>query len=315
MNILHFKYAVEIAKTKSISKAAENLYMGQPNLSRAIRELEESLGITIFNRTPRGITITSEGEEFLQYARRIISQVEEVEAIYRNDRRPKQRFSACVPRASYIAYAFTALANNIRTDVQAEIFYKETNSMRTIANVAKGEYNLGIIRYQSTFEKYFQSMLLDKHLIAQTITDFSYALLLSKQHPLAKREEIHFNDLSDSIEITHADPYVPSLPLIDVKKEELSQFVDKHIFVFERGSQFELLERVPNSFMWVSPVPDDICEKFGLVQRKCIDNTKVHRDVLIYRDGYRLTDLDNLFVTEVCEAKRKYIDVFRDLHQ
>ena len=79
MNILHLKYAVEIAKTKSISRAAENLYMGQPNLSRAIKELEDNLNITIFNRNSKGITITPEGEEFLQYARRIISQVEEVE--------------------------------------------------------------------------------------------------------------------------------------------------------------------------------------------------------------------------------------------
>ena len=66
MNILHLKYAVEIAKTGSLNKAAENLYMGQPNLSRAIRELEGSLGITIFERTPRGMRTTPDGEEILQ---------------------------------------------------------------------------------------------------------------------------------------------------------------------------------------------------------------------------------------------------------
>ena len=98
MNILHLKYAVEVAKTKSISKAAENLYMGQPNLSRAIKELEESLGITIFDRTPKGITLTPQGEEFLQYARRIISQVDEVEQMYKNRASGKQKFSVCVPR-------------------------------------------------------------------------------------------------------------------------------------------------------------------------------------------------------------------------
>ena len=67
MNIVHLKYAVEIARTKSISKAAENLYMAQPNLSRAVKELEEALGITIFKRTSKGITVTPEGEEFLRY--------------------------------------------------------------------------------------------------------------------------------------------------------------------------------------------------------------------------------------------------------
>ena len=78
MNILHLKYAVEIAKTKSISRAAENLYMGQPNLSRAIKELEDNLNITIFNRNSKRITITREALEFLMYSRRIICLVVEV---------------------------------------------------------------------------------------------------------------------------------------------------------------------------------------------------------------------------------------------
>ncbi|MDY5947815.1 MAG: LysR family transcriptional regulator [Oscillospiraceae bacterium] len=305
MNVMHMKYAVEIANTKSISKAAENLYMGQPNLSRAIKELEESLGITIFKRTTKGISVTPEGEEFLQYAKRIISQVEEVEEIYRNGKSKKQRFSVCVPRASYISDAFAEFAKNIDTSVSAEIFYKETNSMRTINNIVKEDYNLGIIRYQSSFDKYFTSMFNEKKLMHETITEFSYVLLMSKSHPLADKEKIELKDLADYIEISHADPYVPSLPLIDVKKAELSESVDKHIFVFERGSQFVLLEKVPTTFMWVSPIPDDLLEKYSLVQKKCIGNTKLYKDVLIYRKGYKLTELDDAFITEVCTAKRK----------
>ena len=106
MNILHLKYATEIAKTKSISKAAENLFMGQPNLSRAIKELEEHIGITIFKRTSKGISVTDDGEEFLRYARRIIAQVEQVEDIYINGKRKVQQFSLSVPRAAYICEAF-----------------------------------------------------------------------------------------------------------------------------------------------------------------------------------------------------------------
>ena len=90
---MHMKYALEVEKTRSISKAAESLYMGQPNLSRAIKELEESLGITIFNRTRRGIEPTEQGEKFLAYARNIIAQVEEVEALCR---REKEGLSVCL---------------------------------------------------------------------------------------------------------------------------------------------------------------------------------------------------------------------------
>lgn len=308
MNLLHLKYAVEIAKTKSISRAAENLYMGQPNLSRAIKELEDSLNISIFNRTTKGITITPEGEEFLQYARRVINQVEQIEERYQsgNDTQT-QRLSVCAPRASYISYAFAEFSKTIDTSVPAEIFYKETNSYRTINSIVRGDYDIGIVRYQYTFDKYFKSMFKEKHLVSEVISDFQYMLLMAKDHPLAKKKTVNTKDLADYIEISHADPYVPSLPLIDVKKEELSKYVDKHIFVFERSSQFHLLETVPNTFMWLSPVPEDLMEKHNLIEKKCVDNQKKYKDVLIYRQGYKLTELDNRFINKVAEAKEKYL--------
>lgn len=306
MNLLHFKYAVEIAKTKSISKAAENLYMGQPNLSRAIKELEEHLGITIFRRTSRGITVTAEGEEFLQYASSIISQVEQVEDIYINGKRKQRRFSASVPRTTYITEAFTLFCKQMPTDNPAEFFYKETNSMRTIRNVTREEYDLGIIRYQINFEKYFKSMFIEKRLVSECVNEFKYVLIMSKNHPLAKKEVIDPHDLSDYIEITHADPYVPSMPLIDVKKSELSEFVDKRIFVFERASQFELLSNVPTTFMWMSPISAEFMDKYGLVEKKCSGIKRVYKDVLIYRKGYKLSELDNMFINLVRQTGEKY---------
>lgn len=307
MNILHFKYAVEIAKTKSISKAAENLYMGQPNLSRAIKELEEHLGITIFRRTSRGITVTDEGEEFLQYANRIIAQVEQVEDIYVNGKRKKKHFSVSVPRTTYIAEAFTAFCKQMNTKDPAEFFYKETNSMRTISNITKEEYNLGIIRYQSTFERYFMSMFLEKKLMCETVSEFSYELIMSKSHPLAAKDVVEPQDLAEYIEITHADPYVPSMPLIDVKKAELSEFVDKRIFVFERSSQFELLSKVHTTFMWMSPIPDEIKERYNLVSKEFAGNKRIYKDVLIYRKDYKLTELDNAFIEKLAEVSRKHL--------
>lgn len=307
MNILHLKYAVEIERTRSISKAAENLFMAQPNLSRAMKELEESLGITIFNRTSKGITVTPDGEEFLQYARRIIAQVDEVEAIYKNGKQPKQSFSVCVPRASYAAAAFTEFAKRIRTDTPAEIYYKETGSMHAVDAIVNETCNLGVIRYQTAFERYFRNLFLEKKLNFEVIADFSYVLLLSETHPLAKKEEIMLADLEDSIEICHADPYVPSMPTLDAKKAELSEFVDKRIYVYERGSQFDLLEKVPSTFMWVSPVPDELLRQHHLVMKNCSENVKVYRDVLIYRKNYKLSELDKAFITDLCDAKRKYL--------
>ncbi|MBQ9132750.1 MAG: LysR family transcriptional regulator [Clostridia bacterium] len=302
MNLLHLKYAVEVAKTQSISKAAENLYMGQPNLSRAIKELEDSLGIIIFSRTTKGISVTPDGEEFLQYAKKILAQVDEVEAIYRNEKNCKQRLSVCVPRSSYISAAMAEFAKGIALNAPAEIFYKETNSSRTISNVLKGEYNLGIVRFQTSFEKYYQNMFEEKNLDHQVLNEFSYILIVSKNSPLAKRQNVELEELAEFVEITHGDPYIPSIPLIDVKKAELSEFVDKRIFVFERGSQFELLEKLDSSFMWVSPLPQEVLEKYNLTTVSCRANEKLYKDVLVYRKGYRLTSLDRMFVEQVIKS-------------
>ena len=308
MNILHLKYATEIAETKSISKAAANLYMGQPNLSRAIKELEEHIGITIFNRTSKGITVTDEGEEFLRYARRIISQVEQVENMYVHGKRKVQQFSLSVPRAAYICEAFTNFSQSIGLDSPCEFFYKETNSNKTIINVCKEDYNLGIVRYQSTFDEHYHQMFREKKLESEIVTEFSYRLITSKDSDLAKKDVITPEDLSACIEICHADPYVPSMPLIDVKKAELSENVDKRIFVFERASQMKLLSKVKNSFMWVSPVPDEILGMYGLVEKESDIKDKTYKDVLIYRQDYRLSDFDNKFIAELINCRSKYFN-------
>lgn len=308
MNILHLKYATEIAETKSISKAAANLYMGQPNLSRAIKELEEHIGITIFNRTSKGITVTDEGEEFLRYARRIIAQVEQVENMYVHGKRKVQQFSLSVPRAAYICEAFSNFSGGIEFDTPCEFFYKETNSNKTIINVCKEDYNLGIVRYQSAFDDHYRQMFIEKKLASELLTEFTYRLIMSKDSDLASKEVITSEDLSECVEICHADPYVPSMPLIDVKKAELSESVDKRIFVFERASQMELLSKVRNSFMWVSPVPKESLEKYGLVEKVCDIKEKTYKDVLIYREDYRLSDFDSRFIEELIRCRTKYFD-------
>ncbi len=190
MNILHLRYAVEVASTGSINKAAENLYMNQPNLSRAIKELEENLGIAIFERTTRGMIVTREGEQFLEYARKILAQIDEVENIYKRERGEKQRFSASVPRASYIAEAFLALNKYIDKKEASEIFYQETNSMTTVSNIVNGICRLGIIRYASNYDSYFKRLLEEKNLSYELITEFGYVAAMSEKHELAKEKTV-----------------------------------------------------------------------------------------------------------------------------
>ncbi|MBR3815675.1 MAG: LysR family transcriptional regulator [Clostridia bacterium] len=307
MNILHMKYAVEVAKVGSLNKAAETLLIAQPNISRSIKELEADLGITIFDRSSKGMFLTPEGENFIGYAKNILKQIEQVEDIYKNGAVKKQKFSISVPRACYISEAFAQFSKSLSFD-PAEIFYKETNSQRTINNILNHDYKLGIIRYAENYDKYFKTMLEEKGLSYEMVTEFSYSLIMSADSPLAELDEITFDDLTDYIEIAHADPYVPSLPLSKVVKEELPDNIERRIFIFERASQFDLLSENPDTFMWVSPAPQKVLDRYNLVQRKCVDNKKVYKDVLIYKNGYKLTKLDKQFITELCESKRKHLN-------
>ena len=300
------KYAVEVARHGSLNKAADALFIAQPNISRSIKELEANLGISIFDRSAKGMILTPEGEEFIGYAKSILKQIDDVEALYRADAPRKQKFSISVPRACYISDAFTEFTKALGKD-PAEIFYKETNSQRTIKNVLDKDYKLGIIRYAENYDKYFKSKLEEKGLSYEMVSEFSYVLIMHRDNPLAKKEEITFNDLTPYMEIAHADPYVPSLPLSKVVKEELPDNIDRRIFIFERASQYELLSENPDTFMWVSPATQAILDKYGLVQKTCVDNKKIYKDVLIYREGYKLSELDKMFITKLCESRRKHL--------
>lgn len=306
MNLLHMKHALEVAKAGSLSKASEVLLIAAPNISRSIKELEADLGITIFDRTQNGMKLTPEGEEFLEFAKSILGQIDQVENYYKKGHPKKQTFSISVPRASYICEAFAEFSKSLSKDA-AEIFYKETNSQRTINNMLNHDYKLGIVRYAENYDMYFKTMLEEKGFTYELITEFTYKIIMSKDSPLAKLDTISSDDLVDYIEIAHADPYVPSVPLSKVVKEELSDDINRRIFVFERTSQFELLSRNLETFMWVSPIPKSLLERYDLVQKECSENRKIYKDLLIYKNGYKLSKLDRQFITELCESKRKYL--------
>lgn len=175
MNLQHLKYAVEVEKTGSITQAAENLYMGQPNLSKAIKELEGTLGVILFKRTSKGVLPTAQGKEFLRYAKSILDQVERMEELYRSGGEGRLYFSAAVPRASYITHAFARLLAGLDQAQQLDVNFKETNATDAIHSVAERESKLGVIRYQTIHESYFQNLLEDKAILSAP-----YGILLTR---------------------------------------------------------------------------------------------------------------------------------------
>ncbi len=306
MNILHMKYAVEVARLGSLNKVAETLLVAQPNISRSIKELEADLGITIFRRSAKGMLLTPEGEEFIRYAQSLLKQIDEVERFYKQGAPRKQRFSVCVPRASYISEAFSRFSASVG-DAPIEMLYMETGSQGAIHKVLNSDYNLGIVRYSEDHDSYFKEMLEEKGLAFEMVAEFSYVLLMSRSHPLAEREEITPSELSPYIEIAHADPDAPTLPLTKAEKDEIAENGDRRIFVFERASQFDILAENPQAYMWVSPVSKQLLDRYGLVQKRIGGRKTVYKDMLIYREGYRLSASDKQFITALCETRRAYV--------
>ena len=306
MNLLHMKYAVEVARLGSLNKAAEALMVAQPNISRSIKELEADLGITIFQRSTKGMVLTPDGEEVMDYAKDILQRIDKMEGYYRDGYHKKLKFSIAVPRACYISSAFAAFSQRLG-NADVEVYYKETNSKRTIKMLLENEYKLGIIRYAENYDRYYNSLLEEKGLASEMIAEFTYVLVMSPENPLASQERITYEDLSDYIEIAHADPYVPSLSMSKVFREELPDNIGQRIFVYERASQYDLLSENPRTFMWVSPATQKILDRYNLVQRVCEGNKKAYKDVLIYHKGYKLTHLDREFIDALKEAKQKFI--------
>lgn len=309
MNLTHLRYMIEVERLGSITKAAAALYMGQPNLSKAIKEMEREVGIPIFKRSPKGVIPTEKGREFLQYAKAIIVQMDKMENLYKEDIDDHVSFQLLLPRASYITYAFTELLNKIEKTDRMEIKFKETNSMDTINEVVECEYNMGIIRYPLHYESFFTNILEEKNLKSSEIWTYDYVLLISKRNPLASTPIITSDMLENYVEVLHGDNTVPNISSVFQKRNTQMHSPKKHIFVYERGSQFDILSSVDDAFMWVSPLPKAVLERYGLVQRKCSDVKKTNRDLLIYQNNYRLSRVDQLFLNELQEVKRSIIDM------
>ena len=303
MNTLYLKYVLEVEKSGSISQAAQNLFMAQPNLSKAIKDLEGELGYSIFRRTTSGVIVTEKGAEFLYHAKKAIEQITEIEKLSEKSGKETRQFKISIPRGSYIANGFTAFVAGLQIQQGIDITINETNTLQTIANVADRGYNMGIIRYQMADEEVFKSRLKSNKLEQETIWEFEYVLVMSKEHPLAKKEKICVEDLQDYVKITHGDIDIPHTKSAENSMEEKSESSKKTIYVYERGSQFDLLANVPTTYMWVSPIPDSYLEKNNLVQRACKAKHNRYKDVLIYRQDYKLGEYDKLFQNKIYESK------------
>jgi DNA-binding transcriptional LysR family regulator len=277
--------------------------MAQPNLSKAVKELEWEVGFAIFERNSKGVVPTKKGLEFLVYARKILEEIAQISKLTDAENPERQDFSIAIPRGSYIAAGFIQFAGELDFDKEINVNLHETSSMQAIDDVVNNKFNLGVIRYQTIYENYYRDYLEDKDLAQDPIWEFEYLALMSKTHVLAGSEEVHFSDLKPYIEIIHGDTVVPYLNAAEMRYPSPEAVPKKRIYLYERCNQFDLLSSLPMTYMWVSPIPDKMLTLYELVQRKCRFPNNQYKDMLIYSKGYTFTDLDKKFIDKLTASR------------
>ena len=302
MNTLHFKYVAEVAKTGSITQAAENLFMAQPNLSKAIKELEETLGISIFRRTSKGVVLTEKGEEFLVYAKRVLTQIGRMESLAGGENQRGIRMSLCIPGGSYISHALSEFAAEISRENELELKVKEADFVQGANLICEGEVSFGVLRVPARYLQYFQGFLGEKDLCFQTVWEWDSLLVMNAANALAGVGEITKNRLLDFVEITTEEPTLPALP----GAEPLFGKKEGRI-VTAQGGEFllSLLSQMTNGYLWTSPLPAELISRYGLTQRICADGSVRFCDLLVYPKDYTLTPTDRKFIDALSVTKNR----------
>lgn len=289
MNTVHLQYIIEIERTRSISQAAENLFIGQPNLSRILHEMEKSVGFAIFERSSKGARPTERGAVFLQHAKSILRELEQIDALGPRNPVPN-RLRVCIPRSAAIFDATAVyLAHLEQQSLDAVI--RECHARKALELLQGGEAELGVIRFRAEYRDYFEEQSRSRGLSVQILSRYRYQLVMHKSHPLAQNQSISRSELTAFPEIVHGDNF-----RIAGKSEELQR---RRIYSVDRMSQVALLEKIPGSYMWSSPMPLNTLERWNLIQRRCGEYPTAYHDALLYYPHYMMTEIESGFVQMV----------------
>lgn len=196
MTLAQLKYAIAVSDAKSINEAARNLFITQPSLSAAIRELESEIGLELFLRTNRGIVMTPDGEEFLGYARQVVQQYELIESRYIEKRNVKKRFSVSMQHYSFAVDAFVRLVRQFGMD-EYEFAVRETRTAEVIEDVRSFRSELGILYLNDFNRKVMTKLFAENNLAFHEILVCGIYVYLWKGHPLAGAAEINIEQLQD----------------------------------------------------------------------------------------------------------------------
>lgn len=310
MKIQQLEYVIAVAREGSITKAAKKLYQAQPNISIALKELEASLGIQIFNRSPNGMILTPEGEEFLARAQTIVDEMQSLERDYAQTPENELKLKVAAARSTYAVAAMGRLISNYseKTD-KLEVHVMETSTAKVMEDICAGKFDIGFIRIPSTYSDMIESRLKARNLVGRTIMEFPLQIVMSMNHPLAEYEDVPYEELSKYPEIIHGDDEPEMVKRASINQDYDDKRSQKRILIYDRGTQISMLKTVKNAYMWVSPMSQSILRYNDLVTRKCSYASNLNRDMIIYRKASENSSL----ITECIRTVYEYADKIEGL--
>ncbi|MEG1497531.1 MAG: LysR family transcriptional regulator [Clostridiales bacterium] len=217
MTIQNMKYIIEIANSRSFSNAAKTLFLSQSTLSTAVKEVEKDLGIILFHRTSRGVSLTYDGEDFIRYAREIVELSQYLENRYQSRNSPPMRLSISSQHLSFAVRAFTELLKTLDFN-SYDIAMRECNTDNVIHDVVTNRSEIGILSISDTHLRNMEKLISSYNLTFNELTILQSFVFIRAGHPLAEKSRISLNEL---------EPY----PFVTYDQEkETSHFTEEPLF-------------------------------------------------------------------------------------
>lgn len=238
MRIQQLEYLERIVEAGSINEAAKRLFLTQPSLSNAVKELENEMGIQIFQRSSGGISLTAEGRKFMTYSKQILDQVNLMNERYKNGQQRKQSFSVSAQHYAFVVHAFVELIKSVNAN-EYQFTLRETETQNIFNDLAQFKSELGILYTNGFNQKIMQRLFKENNLVFTPLFVAKPHIFVSRYNPLTSKSSVNLSDLEDFPYLSYEQGEVNSFYFSEEILSTLSH--KKSIKVSDRATIFNLM--------------------------------------------------------------------------
>ncbi|MBP5492197.1 MAG: LysR family transcriptional regulator [Clostridiales bacterium] len=299
MTILQLKYVIAIANSKSFREAASRLFVSQPALSSTIRELEEEIGIQLFERTNKGIRLTEPGKEFLVYAKEAVSQYELIEDRYLDKDLEKKHFSVSMQHYVFAVHAFIEVMKEF-DEGKYTFAVHETRTDEVLNNVRSLDSEVGVISYSRTSEKVMKKLFREFQLEFFPLITRETFVYVWKDHPLSKKKELSLKELTEYPCISFDQSSENDFYLTE---EALGDYdFDKLIKTNDRATSAELMAAMNGYSIGTGIMTESLAIKKDFVTIKLKEEDPLTIGYIV-RANHKLSEIGQRYVDELLKYK------------